>query len=371
MSRTLEILERLIGFDTVNARSNLDLIDYVEDLLQRAGFAVTRIGDPEAAKAGLFARIGPEGAGVLLSAHSDVVPVEGQRWTRDPFRLGDEGGRLYGRGSTDMKGFLAAMLAMAEAAAARPLREPLKLSISYDEEVGCLGMARMIGALPQVLGRPRAAIVGEPTQMRVAIGHKGKQALRAVCLGEAGHSALAPRFVNALHGAAEVILGLRRIQAELAATGARDRAYDIPYSTVHVGWMSGGTALNIVPDRAEILFEIRHLAAEAPEALVARTRAMAAGIAGVGIEILNRYPGLDTDPQAEVVRLVRALTDDAPATKVAFGTEAGFFAGLGIPTVVCGPGSMEGQGHKPDEYIDRDQLDACDRMLAALLGTLC
>lgn len=375
MTTSLEILDRLVGFDTVSARSNLPLIAYVEDFLKSRGFAVTRVPDPEQDKAGLFASIGPTGAGILLSAHTDVVPVEGQTWTRDPFRLTIEGDRLYGRGTTDMKGFLAAMLACADKAARRELREPLKLAISYDEEIGCVGIAKMIDALPSAIGLPRACIVGEPTSMQVAVGHKGKSAIRAICHGEAGHSALAPRFTNALHLAADLVAGLRALQDDLATHGAQDDSYAIPYSTVHVGKLSGGTALNIVPDRAELLFEFRHLAADAPDSLMARIRALADDIAtthgaAITLEQVTAYPGLDTPADAEVTRLVQRLARNQTLTKVAFGTEAGFFDALGIPTVVCGPGDMEAQGHKPDEYLLHSQLDACDSMLDSVLDHL-
>ncbi|MGP6088563.1 acetylornithine deacetylase [Antarctobacter jejuensis] len=376
MSRTEEILERLIGFDTVSARSNLPLIGYVEDLLKAVGFRVTRLPDPQGDKAGLYAEIGPPGAGVLLSAHMDVVPVEGQNWTHDPFHLTRKGDRLFGRGTTDMKGYLAAMLAAAEQAAGMDLREPLKLSISYDEEVGCLGMAQMIGPLADLVGQPRLCIVGEPTQMQVAIGHKGKRALRAVCHGHAGHSAMAPCFVNALHLAADFMGEIRQLQTWLEEQGVQDAAYEVPCSTVHVGRLFGGTALNIVPDRAEVLFELRHVAGEDPDEIEGRIREAAAGVAAahpggrIEVERLNGYPGLDVPPQAEVVVLARGYAGGAEVTKVGFGTEAGFFAGLGIPTVVCGPGSMAGQGHKADEFIEAGQLAACDAMMGRILESL-
>lgn len=377
MTQTLEILERLIAFDTVSARSNLALIAYVEDFLKTRGFAVTRVPSPCGQKAGLFASIGPAGAGVMLSAHTDVVPVDGQEWTRAPFRLTREGDRLYGRGTTDMKGYLAAMLAAADRASRMELAEPLKLAISYDEEVGCTGIREMLPALEPAIGLPRAAFVGEPTEMQVAVGHKGKAALRAICHGEAGHSALAPIFVNALHLAAEFTTGLRALQANLAANGARDAAYGIPYSTVHLGTLQGGTALNIVPDRAELVFEYRHLAADPAEMIEARIREAAEAAAApfrsrfpaarIEVEQYNAYPGLDAGTDSPVAVLAQKLAQANTTTKVAFGTEAGYFAGLGIPTVVCGPGSMEGQGHKADEYVTADQLAACDAMLGRVL----
>ncbi|WP_261384635.1 acetylornithine deacetylase [Vannielia litorea] len=373
---TVDILDRLIAFDTVSAKSNLALIDWVEAFLREHGARVTRVADPDAPKAGLIAEIGPEGAGVMLSAHTDVVPVEGQAWSRDPFRLTREGSRLYGRGTTDMKGYLAAMLSAAGRASGMALREPLKLSISWDEEVGCLGIAKMRDALAGATPLPRLCLVGEPTEMQVATGHKGKRAIRAVCHGEAGHSALAPRFMNALHLAAGLVQGVQALQAEYASTGARDPGYGVPYTTLHVGRVTGGTALNIVPDRAEVIFEFRHLAADAPETLMARIEAMAAEVetanpgGRIELEPMVSYPGLDTPADGAATGLVQRLAQVNGTTKVAFGTEAGTFDGLGIPTLVCGPGSMEGQGHKPDEYVEEAQLAACDAMLGRVLEEL-
>jgi acetylornithine deacetylase len=368
MSATLTLLDRLIAFPTTPDRGNLALIAFVEDYLRERGFALTRLTDETGEKAGIVATLGPEGRGVLVSAHTDVVPVEGQEWSRAPFALSAEGGRLYGRGTTDMKGYVASALALADRATRVTLSEPLRLVLSYDEEIGCIGIRHMLGDLPALIGRPRACFVGEPTSMQVAIGHKGKAALRAICHGEAGHSALAPQFVNALHVAADFIHALRHVQEDLAMRGARDEAYSVPYSTVHVGKLSGGTALNIVPDRAKLLFEYRHLAADTPEAMRARIDRAAAGVAGlIEIEELNAYPGLDVPRDAEIVSYACRMAQANATTKVAFGTEAGFFAALGVPTVVCGPGSMEGQGHKPDEFIERTELEACDAMMDRIL----
>lgn len=380
MSQTKNILGKLIAFDTVSAKSNLALIAYVQSFLVERGFAVTHAPSPCGQKAGLFAQIGPSGAGIMLSAHTDVVPVEGQNWARPPFELTQEDGRLYGRGTTDMKGYLAAMLNIADQASRVQLTEPLKLAISYDEEVGCVGIRQMIDQLVPAIGLPRACFVGEPTEMQVAIGHKGKAALRATCHGQAGHSALAPNFVNALHLGADFISELSKMQQQLASSGARDAAYDVPYSTVHAGMMQGGRALNIVPDTAEITFEYRHLAVDRSDDLMAEITRRAEAVAstyrprfeGAKIEIdrYNAYPGLATEEDSEVVALAKSLTQTNHVTKVPYGTEAGFFSDLGIPTVVCGPGSMEGQGHKPDEYVTEAQLAACDAMLVRLLNTL-
>ncbi|PHO03486.1 acetylornithine deacetylase [Rhodobacteraceae bacterium 4F10] len=380
MTLTLETLEKLIGFNSVSARSNLDIIAFIEDFLQTRGFRLTRIPDASGQKAGLFAEIGPSEGGALLSGHTDVVPTEGQNWTKDPFRLSREEDRVYGRGTTDMKGYLAAMLTVADAAASRDLKEPLKLVFSYDEEIGCVGIQHMLPALKPLLGAPRMCLVGEPTEMQVAVGHKGKAAIRARCFGQNGHSALAPMFVNALHLATDFVAELRHIQAEYAQNGSQDAAYSIPYTTLHVGKLSGGMALNIVPDSAEVVFEYRHLAADDPEDIMDRIARAAEAIArkyrpdfaqaDIVLDRYNAYPGLDVSQDARIAGIVQRLAENQSITKVAFGTEAGFFSNLGIETVVCGPGSMAGQGHKPDEYITLDQLDACDRMLMRTLDEI-
>lgn len=374
---SLDILDRLVAFASVSIRSNHDIVDWTENFLRNLGFSCQRLPDAAGQKAGLFARIGPEGpGGILLSGHLDVVPVEGQAWARDPFRLTRDGGRLFGRGTTDMKGFVAAALHAAQQAATADLARPFLLSLSYDEELGCLGMRQMIGHLP-AFARPDLCIVGEPTRMQIATGHKGKLALRAACRGQAGHSAMAPHFVNALHLAADFISLLRAEQERLAETGLRDAAYDIPYSTLHAGRMSGGVALNMVPEQALVDFELRHLAADAPAPILARLRSGAAKIAAASgsddaaltLTEVNSYPGLDVASDAPEVAALAALLDHPALTKVGYGTEAGFFASLGLPTLVCGPGSMD-QGHQPDEYLDESQLQACDQMLSRFVHSL-
>ncbi|MFT4959197.1 MAG: acetylornithine deacetylase [Paracoccaceae bacterium] len=373
MSQTLDILAQLIGFDTVSARSNLGIIDFIESYLRERGFRTTRITDATGQKAGLYGEIGPSEGGFLLSGHTDVVPTQGQDWTRDPFRLSQDGDRFYGRGTTDMKGYLACMLRSADMASRSDLSEPLKLVFSYDEEIGCVGIQHMADQLAPLLGAPRACFVGEPTEMQVAIGHKGKVAIRAVCNGQNGHSALAPKFVNALHLATDFVTELRGVQTRLMEHGARDAAYDIAYSTVHIGKLLGGVALNIVPDHAELTFEYRHIAADNPDKIMQQIRDAAKRVsdryrpsfaeAKIRLNRTNAYPGLEVNQGTPVVALARQLAGNQGITKVAFGTEAGVFTGLGIPTIVCGPGSMEAQGHKPDEYITQDQLAACDRMM--------
>lgn len=376
-----EILDRLLAFDTVSSKPNLALMDYVQGLLEGAGLRVTLIPDPAGGKANLYASTGPEAAaGVMLSGHTDVVPVEGQHWTRPPFALTEAEGRYYGRGAADMKGFVACAIEAMLAASRRPLQVPLHLALSYDEEIGCMGVRSLIDVLAAAPVKPRFCIVGEPTGMQVATGHKGKVALRATCVGREGHSALAPLALNALHLAGDFLGAVRRVQAELAATGLRDGDYDVPYTTLHVGKMSGGVQVNIVPNHATLDFEIRSLAGEDVASLIRRLEAEAAAItsplrgefpeAAIRVERLWDYPGLGTPSDAGVVRFVKGLTGANGTIKVAFGTEGGLFdQRLGVPTVICGPGSMA-QGHKPDEFVSVEQIERCRAMLAALVDRL-
>lgn len=370
MTLSLEILDRLIGFETVSARSNLDLIAYVEDFLRLRGFRVQRLDDAQEPKAALVAEIGPPvDGGLLLSAHSDVVPVAGQDWSVPPFKLTRQGDRLFGRGTTDMKGFLAEMLALADAVHGRDLKAPLTLLVSYDEEIGCVGIARIKDRLPPALARAKLAIVGEPTEMQVAIGHKGKRAYRADFVGQAGHSALAPHFVNALYVATDFVGRLRQMQTSICDTGTRNTAYDVPYTTLHVGQMSGGTALNLVPDKATLVFEFRHLAEDDPDVIEAQLHRAARSVAAafpapaqISLHAMAGYPGLSVAHSKPEVSRAQSWSG-GDITHLAFGTEAGVLRELGVPTVVCGPGSMAAQGHKPDEFISLQQLNACSVML--------
>jgi acetylornithine deacetylase len=376
-----EILERLVAFDTVSANPNIGLMHYVQGVLAGAGIDSRLVPDAGGGKANLYATVGPTGVGgVMLSGHTDVVPVDGQVWTRPAFRLTEAEGRYYGRGTTDMKGFVACAIEAMLAASRRPLRVPLHLALSYDEEVGCMGVRSLIEVLEAAPVRPRFCIVGEPTSMQVATGHKGKIALRATCTGREGHSALAPLALNALHLAADFIGEIRALQARVAASGPRDGDYDVPYTTIHAGKMAGGVQVNIVPNTAVIDFEIRSLAEDDPATLIEALRAAAEAIvaplrddfpeAAITVERLWDYPGLGTPSDAAVVNFVKALTGANGTMKVAFGTEGGLFSQrLGIPTVICGPGSMA-QGHKPDEYVAVEQVDRCRAMLATLVDRL-
>jgi acetylornithine deacetylase len=376
----MDILSRLLAFDTVSSNPNMDLMLYVQGLLSDGGIAARLIANAEGTKANLYASVGPDGPGVMLSGHTDVVPVTGQVWTKPPFAMTLDHGRVYGRGAADMKGFVACAIVAMLDAAKRPLRTPLHLALSYDEEIGCMGVRSLIDMLAAAPMRPAMCIVGEPTGMQVATGHKGKVALRATCVGREGHSALAPMALNALHLAADFIVALRAIQADVALTGVHDADYDVPYATLHAGKMQGGVQVNIVPNTAVVDWEIRAPAGEDVAALIARVQAAADAIvaplqavfpeAAISIERLWDYPGLGTPTDAGVVRFVQSLTGANGTIKVAFGTEGGLFdARLGIPTVICGPGSMA-QGHKPDEWVSLEQLGRCKVMLAALLVRL-
>jgi len=378
MTRSTEILDRLIAFDTVSRTPNTALLDYAETELAALGATITRV-PYEDGRQNLYAVIGPaDRPAVILSGHTDVVPVEGQAWTKPPFRLTREDGRLYGRGTADMKGFVAAAMAAAGRAASRTLAQPLALALSCDEEVGCIGVRPLIAMLKDAPVRPALVIVGEPTSLAVATGHKGKTALHATFRGREAHSALAPLGFNALHLAADFIKALVARQTALRETGVRDGDYDVPYTTVHAGKLTGGVALNIVPNRADLDFEIRALAEDDMGEIIEGIRADAAAIvaaaddedAAIEIEIRNATVGLATPATSAAVDFVKRLTGANGTIKVAYATEGGLFAeALDAPVVVCGPGSML-QGHRPDEFVTEDDLARCDRMLDALIDRL-
>lgn len=377
-----DILDRLVGFDTVSHRSNLPLLHWVRDVLADQGVGCELVHDSTGQKANLLAVIGPRDvAGVVVSAHVDVVPVEGQNWTKPPFQLTQEGGRFYGRGTTDMKGFVACALEAALSAARKPLKTPFILALSHDEEVGCRGVPSLIDHMAATLPRPTHCLVGEPTSLRIATGHKGKVALRTTCTGRARHSAAAPLALNAIHLAADFLGAIRTEQARAQTEGPFDSDYEVPCTTLHAGIIKGGIQVNLVPETAVLDWEIRSLAGDDPSIRLARLAQAAEAIlaphraafpeAGITTERLWDYPGLATPPDSPAITLARALTGGNEAvTKVGYGTEGGLFAErLGIPTVVCGPGSMA-QGHTPDEWVEIAELERCRAMLARLVDRL-
>lgn len=380
-ARSRELLAQLIAFNTVSRESNLALIEFIRDYLAGFGVECELLFNAERTKANLFATLGPrDRGGVALSGHTDVVPVDGQAWTVDPFKLSEQDGRLYGRGTADMKGYLACVLAAVPRFLAQPLRLPVHLAFSYDEEVGCLGVRSLLDALERREHKPIVCIIGEPTEMRPVLGHKGKLAMRCCVQGAACHSAYAPQGVNAIEYAARLIGKLGQIGERLAASDQHDARFDPPYSTVQTGVISGGRALNIVPAECQFDFEVRALpdfdaqqVAEqlqdyATTELLPQMQAVQAETT-IRFQPLSAYPGLATDPQSEAAELIALLSGSREFGTVAFGTEGGLFAQAGIPTVVCGPGSMD-QGHKPDEFVSIEQLRACDGLLDRLAELL-
>ncbi len=375
--KSSEILADLVAFDTTSRNSNLQLIEHVEAYLAEHGVASRRVYDESGQKANLWATIGPaDRPGIILSGHTDTVPVDGQDWASDPFRLDARDGRLYGRGSCDMKGFIACALAAVPDLVKRNFARPVHLAFSYDEEVGCVGVVRLLEALQSEPVRPAFCIVGEPTLMQVTLGHKAKRSMRVTVRGRGCHSSLAPQGVNAVDYAALLVVKMREFAHRLAAEGGRDEAYDVPHTTAHTGVIAGGTALNIVPDLCTIDCEFRVLPFEDADALVEELRAYAGELesemkriapeAGIEIEVYAQFPGLDTAPDAGVTTLAKRFAGSNGHGKVAYGTEGGrFHEMLGVPTIICGPGSIE-QAHKADEYVEAAELEACDGFLARL-----
>ncbi|MGY2168291.1 acetylornithine deacetylase [Pseudomonas gingeri] len=381
MSSSREVLAALIAFDTTSRESNLQLIEFVRDYLARLGVPCELIFNEERSKANLFATLGPvDRPGIVLSGHTDVVPVDGQPWTVAPFELTERDGRLYGRGTADMKGYIACVLAAVPQLLAAPLRMPVHIALSYDEEVGCLGVRSLLAELAQRPHEPLLCIIGEPTELKPALGHKGKLAMRCDVHGAACHSAYAPQGVNAIEYAAELIGELGRIGSRLRAAHLHDPRFDPPFSTVQTGVISGGKALNIVPADCRFDFEVRALPSQDPrdvaqqlaqyaeQQVLPKMQAVDAA-SSIRFSQLSAYPGLATDPQSQAAQLIAQFCGSSDFSTVAFGTEGGLFDAIGIPTVVCGPGSMD-QGHKPDEFVSVEQLQACDAMLARLTQAL-
>ena len=370
IAATTDMLRRLVGFDTVSANSNLDLIRWVADYLGGHGIDAQLTYDEGRNKANLFATIGPAeaGGGVILSGHTDVVPVAGQPWNSDPFALIERDGRLYGRGTADMKSFIAIALALVPEFKSRPLRRPLHLALSFDEEVGCFGAPRLIEALPQGAGRPSLVIVGEPTAMAVANAHKGCNVFATAVTGLEAHSSAPQRGVNAIVAASEIIQFISGLAGEARAAARPESGFEPPYTSFNIGTIAGGTAMNIIPRNCEFTWEFRPLPGDDAAAIRARIENFIAADllprlrqvhpgADVTTRALARVPGLVAEAGSPAEELARRLTGANETTVVAYGTEAGLFQDAGIPAVICGPGSME-QGHQPNEFITLDQIAA-------------
>lgn len=376
---TRATLERCIAFDTVSRNSNLGMIEWMGDRLRALGIPVTLVRDSSGTKANLWATIGPEvDGGIILSGHTDVVPVDGQAWTTDPFTATERDGKIFGRGTCDMKGFIATCLALAPTWAKLPLVRPIHFAFSYDEEVGCIGVRSLIDLLATLPFRPAGCVVGEPTEMQMVLGHKGKRAWCCTVEGRAAHSSAAPSGINAIEGAATLIGHIADLAAELRANDGPDAGFDIPFSTMLTTMIDGGIAMNTVPDTCRFIFECRHLPGTDPEALFGRIRDFAetrvtptlkagSAVGRVRFEEVLSYPGLDAPQEGAFTQRVSRLTCASVPPKVAFGTEAGLFQAAGIQTIVCGPGSIA-QAHRPDEFCTIDQLTACENFLNQLVA---
>jgi len=374
---TRAILADLIAFPTVSADSNLELIAYAADRLGDLGARTSVMTDPSGHKANLFATLGPEGdGGIVLSGHSDVVPVEDQDWSSDPFTLREADGLLYGRGACDMKGFIAAALAVAPRYAALDLARPVHFCFTYDEEVGCLGARQLVDDLKRLKIRPAVAIVGEPTEMRIIEGHKGCCEYTTTFTGLEGHGSNPDAGVNAVEYAVRYVSRLMELAEALKSRAPADSRFEPPWTTLQIGSLSGGVAHNVIPGHASVEWEMRpvveadrlfvraQIEAYAAEVLLPAMRAVAPQ-AAISTEVIGEVSGLEPADDNEARRIVAELTGANGADVVAFGTEAGLFQGLGMSAVVCGPGSIA-QAHKPDEYVSLDQLQSCLDMLTGL-----
>lgn len=374
---TRAMIERLIAFDTTSRNSNLELIHYVRDYLADLGVTASLVHDAEGRKANLYATLGPiDRPGIALSGHTDVVPIDNQDWTRDPWDVSEDDGRLYGRGTCDMKSFIAVTLAQVPRFLSAEMKTPIHLCFSYDEEVGCKGVPSLLAFLASQPVKPAMCVVGEPTDMKVITGHKGKSSICCHVRGKEAHSSLAPHGVNAVNAAARVVCHLEDMAARKAAQGPFDPDFDVPFTTVHTGVIEGGTQLNIVPGHCRFEFEFRYLPQDSPAELLDEVKSFAEQkvapamqaidpASGFSWEEMAGFPGLDLAPDAEIVALAKALSGGNATGKVAFGTEAGLFDHSGIPAVVCGPGSID-QAHKPDEFVTLEQVALCERFMDRL-----
>ena len=378
---TINRLSRLIAFDTTSRHSNLALIHDCADYLESLGLKPWLSHNADQSKANLFATIaaanGSTEGGLILSGHTDVVPTDGQAWQSDPYRADIREGRLYGRGSADMKGFIAAVLAAAPAMVQAGLKRPLHIALSYDEEIGCLGAPVMIAELQKRGLTPEHCIVGEPTSMRMVVAHKGIHTFRCAVHGKAAHSSLTPQGVNAIEYAAKLIVFINELAGRLKARHDTDPDYDVPFSTLSVNTIAGGIAGNIVPQLCEFEFDYRNLPHMSPADITAPIEAhirevlqpqMQAVDAACRIDMRHgeNVPAMPEAEAALLHDLITQLVQDSSRLKVAYATEGGQFQQAGIATVICGPGNIE-QAHKADEFVELSQLARCDAFLHKLI----
>jgi len=376
--KSLDLIKKLVAFDTTSRNSNLELISFIQDYLSEYKIESFLVHNKEETKANLYATLGDTSkAGIMLSGHTDVVPVDGQNWNTDPFKATQEDSKLFGRGTADMKSFIAVVLAYIPIFLQRELKTPIHLAFSYDEEVGCIGVRRLISKLKEMPIKPAMCIVGEPTSMQVITGHKGKRSFNATVHGLESHSALAPQGVNAIEFAAELVAYMKKMARRIEKQGPFDELYEVTHTTIHTGIINGGIQLNIVPKVCNIEFEFRYIENHDPDSLESEIRSFAKEKleplmhkisldTGIEIDCHNDMPGLEMSPDAEVVTFVKALAGRNDHAKVAFGTEAGLFnKRIDIPTVVCGPGDIA-MAHKPNEYISLDQISQAEQFMSRL-----
>lgn len=376
-----EMLAKLIAFDTTSHKSNLDLIGFVSDYLSSYGVPYDLIHNEDKTKANLYATIGdPVPGGIVLSGHTDVVPVDDQDWASDPFQMTETDGRLYGRGTCDMKGFVATVLAAVPGFVNRPLSRPIHIALSYDEEVGCIGVRPMLEHIVAHLPKPALVIVGEPTSMKVVNAHKALRSFTTYITGVEAHSSQTDMGVSAITAAADLIRHLSEIGEDLRARGDSTHRFDPPFTTLSVGTIEGGTAMNIIPRHCQFTWEHRTLPHEDNDEIIRRFDAYVNEVAlprmkersdraEIKTVQLSNSPGLSIEENSPAETLALRLAEQNETFAVSYGTEAGLFQAMDIPTVVCGPGDIL-QAHKPDEYLSLEQLAACDRFLQKLLDEI-
>jgi acetylornithine deacetylase len=377
------MIERLIAFNTVSRDSNLGLIEWVRDYLHSHGATTRLTHDATGKKANLFATLGDSPKpGLILSGHTDVVPVDGQQWDTDPFEVSERDGKLYARGSADMKGFIGIVLAQApkfvDALSAGRLDAPLHFALSYDEEVGCLGVRGLIRDLEEHGIRPAGCVVGEPTSMQPIIAHKGTHRFRCSVHGREAHSSYVTHGVNAIEYAARLIVYIRQVADRLAQIERRDYGFTVPYSTLSTGLIRGGIAANVIPKDCEFQFDMRTLPQASPDALYQEIRQFAESLAremqgidpqsGIDLVWASQTVGLAAAETDAIVRWAMQLSGNSTVGKVSYGTEAGLFQKMGVPTVICGPGDIA-EAHRPNEFVALDQLAQCEAFMTRILET--
>jgi acetylornithine deacetylase len=378
-ANAIGILRQLVAFDSVSCNSNLPVIDFIERMLKPLGFACMRVPSHDGVKCNFLARIGPDVAGgIVLSGHTDVVPTAGQQWDSDPFALREDAGKLYGRGTADMKAFIAACLALAPEFSKMKMEKPIYFAFSYDEEVGCIGVPHLLRYMQDHIAAPAFALIGEPTLMQVVTAHKGVLSFETTVYGLEAHSSQPHLGVNSLHIGCELVHFLTKLGAQIAQSGARDERFEPPCSTLHVGIIRSGTARNIIAKECFINWEIRPIPGDDPDKLIAqfddycrewiakmqRTDASAT----IVTKPMSRMLAVTLPPDADTIRqrVMRAANTNAQHA-VSFATEAGVFNEFGIPAIVCGPGSID-QAHKPNEFIDIAQIGECVEFLQRLVA---